>query len=527
MISKGSDWDPIETQKEVRRYASRGFEALRREGGEEAFNRVKLAGLYPQRQTGYFMFRTRVPGGILKPGQARAIGELADRYARAPDDEAGGFVDITTRQDVQMHWIKIENLPRLWDHYEAVGLTTLQACGNSVRNITSCPIAGLDREELIDTRPIVREITDYFTGNRRYANLPRKFKVSLTGCRENCAKAEINDIGFTPAVQGGTVGFNVRVGGGLSDSPRMASDLDLFVHLEQVLPLIRACVQLFTDRGNYLNMAANRLRILVGKWSPRWFRDELKRYAGFAFEPAGENRIDRQRLDHMGVHRQKQAGLNYVGLNVPVGRIPGEDLVEIDRIARKYGNGEIRLTSDQNLIIPNVPDDRLEQLLDEPLLESYCPDPKPFARGVVVCPGSEFCNFGIIETKNRAKRWAEYLDEHLDLGSEVIRLHLSGCKASCAQPQIADVGLRGAIHRTMTGSVEAVDVGLGGSLGRDARFIRWVKGSSPAEEIPEALKRLVEQYIESRRPGERFYQFCRRTSIDRLKGILNGRDDPE
>jgi ferredoxin-nitrite reductase len=517
---------PLEVRQAViERYAVEGAGAIATVPGEA--ERLKWVGVYPQRQGGdAFMLRIKIPGGQLTAAQARVIGEIADELARgpAPNPVFGqGFLDLTTRQDIQLHWIRIGDIPGIWRRLEEVGVTTVQACGDSARNVLCCPVSGLDADEVLDAAPVAQAISEFFTGNREYANLPRKFKMSVTGCRENCAKAEINDIGMWPARLGdGTLGFNLLVGGGLSDGPRMASDIDVFVRPEQAVELTRAVAQLFGELGDRENRWTCRMRYLVQELGPEGFRQELAQRAAFPLTPAGEALTRRQRGDHVGVHPQKQPGLNYVGLSVTVGRMSGRHLAEAARLAEAHGSGELRLTTDQNLILVGVPGERLQELLAEPLLAEHSPTPGPFQRGVVACTGSEFCRFAIVETKARAAQWARWLDEHVDLdgGDEIVRLHISGCSASCAQPQIADVGFRGEVAHTRGGIVEAVDVGLGGSLGGDAAFIDWVEGGKPADDVPAALLGLFERFKAERRDGERFHQWCRRLPNQALHDTL-------
>ncbi|MGH9174033.1 MAG: nitrite/sulfite reductase, partial [Vicinamibacterales bacterium] len=377
---------------------------------------------------------------------------------------------------------------------------------------------------LVDAFPVAEAISSYFTGNREYANLPRKFKMSVTGCREDCAKAEINDIGLLPArLDDGTLGFNLLVGGGLSDGPRLGSDIDVFVTPEQAVELTRAIAQLYGELGNRENRWTNRLRYLVQELGPEGFRAELAARARFDLTPAGEHLTHHYRGDHIGVHPQRQAGLFYVGLNVPVGRLAGAQLVELAGLAREYGAGEIRLATDQNLILTGLPEERLAGLLAEPLLETYSPSPKPFERGVVACTGNEFCRFAIVETKARALEWARYLDKHVPLnGDEIVRMHFSGCSASCAQPQIADIGLRGETAKTAGAIVEGVDIGLGGSLGRDAALIDWVDGARPVDDVPAGLERLFGRYLTERREGEPFYAWSRRVPNPALRESIHG-----
>jgi len=520
------------------RYAHEGPEAVKAVPGE--VERLKWVGLYPQRQGGdAFMLRIKVPGGRLTAAQARAVGEVADEFARGPAPNpvfGDAYLDITTRQDIQLHWIKIGAVPEIWRRLEAAGMTTVQACGDSARNVLCCPVSGLDADEVLDAYPVAAAISAYFTGNREYANLPRKFKLSVTGCREDCAQAEINDIGLWPArLDGGTVGFNVLVGGGLSDGPRMASDIDVFVPPDpgRVVELFRAVAQLFGELGNRENRGLARMRYLVQELGPERFRAELAERTAVDLLPAGEALTRGYRGDHLGVHAQKQPGRCYVGLNVTVGRMPGRNLVEAARLAGEYGDGELRLATDQNLILTGVPEARLGALLAEPLLAEHSPDPGAFERGVVACTGSEFCRFAIVETKARAAQWARELDRRLGpdsrakgkpdkTGQGVVRMHFSGCPASCAQPQIADIGFRGETAHRDGAIVEAVDIGLGGSLGTDAAFIDFVEGAKPVSEVPDALVGLLTRYRAERRDGEAFHQWCRRLPNAELRATLQG-----
>jgi ferredoxin-nitrite reductase len=510
------------------RYAREGPEAIKTVPGE--VERLKWVGLYPQRQGGdAFMLRIKIPGGRLHADQARAIGQIADEFARGPAPNpvfGDAYLDLTTRQDIQLHWVRIGAVPEIWARLEAVGMTTVQACGDSARNVLCCPVSGLDADEVLDAHPVAQAVSDFFTGNREYANLPRKFKLSVTGCREDCAQAEINDIGLWPARQDdGTVGFNVLVGGGLSDGPRMASDIDVFVGPDpgRVVELFRAIAQLFGELGNRENRGLARMRYLVQELGPERFRAELAARAAFGLEPAGEALTRRYRGDHVGVHRQRQPDLHYVGLNVTVGRMAGRSLVEAARLAGEYGDGGLRLATDQNLILTGVPGGRLDALLAEPLLATHSPTPGAFERGVVACTGNEFCRFAIVETKARAATWARELDRRLgpdEAGDGIVRMHFSGCPASCAQPQIADIGFRGETAHRDDQILEAVDVGLGGSLGTDAAFVDWVEGSKPVDEVPEALAGLLTRYRAERRHGEAFHQWARRLPNAELRAIL-------
>jgi ferredoxin-nitrite reductase len=518
---------PLEVRDAVvETYSRRGIQAIDEVPGE--YERLKWVGIYPQNQGGNaFMLRIKVPGGVLAPDQVQVIGQMAIDFANGPIPNprfGNNFLDITTRQDIQMHWIRIEDVPEIWRRLEAVGMTTVQACGDSARNVLCCPVSGIDYKEVLNAYPVARAISGYFTGNREYANLPRKFKMSVTGCVEDCAQAEINDIGMLPArLEDGTIGFNVRVGGGLSDGPRMASDIDVFVRPEQAVEITRGIAQVYGELGDRENRWTCRMRYLVQELGPEGFREELEKRTAFELTPAGEDLTNHYRGDHIGVHLQKEHGLYYVGLNVTVGRMSGEDFVEAGRLAGKYG-GEIRLATDQNLIITGVSEEWLDELLAEPLLERYSPNPRAFERGVVACTGNEFCRFAIVETKIRAVDWAREMDGRIgDVGQEAIRMHFSGCSASCAQPQIGDIGFRGETAKAKDAIVEGVDIGLGGSLGHDAAFIDWVEGAKPADDVPDALVAVMEKFKDERREGERFHEWIRRKPNKELRETLRSR----
>ncbi len=506
--------------------------------------RLKWVGIYPQKQGGdAFMMRVKVPGGFLTAPQIREIGVVADAFGEGPDGTesrmfGSRYADLTTRQTVQIHWLRIEDIPRIWRRFAAVGLTTVQACGDSARNVLCCPVSGVDAGEAFDALPIARAVSDFFTGNREYANLPRKFKMSVSGCVEDCAMAEINDIGLWPArAADGTLGFNLLVGGGLSDGERLASDIDVFVDRDQAVEVTRAIAQLFGELGNRENRGQARMRYLVQELGPEGFREELAARARFDLVAAGEELTHRYRGDHVGVHPQKEDGLFYVGCSVPVGRMNGLELVEAARLAETYGDGSVRIGTDQNITFTGVPGDRVSALVSEDLLEKYSPTPGPFTRGVVACTGSEFCRYAIVETKERAVKWARFLDEQLagepvgatpvpgglpgtpeDAG--IIRMHFSGCSASCAQPQIADIGFRGEVAHVGNHLAEAVDIGLGGSLGADAGFIDWIEHARPVNDVPDALLRVVRRYQAERRDDEPFHNWARRVPNDDLRRTL-------
>ena len=538
-------------------FAEEGYDSIPDDERDAWFERFKWWGLYHQRngQEGYFMMRIGTPNGVLEPGQLRTVGEIADEYARGPGVNpifGDAYADFTTRQSIQLHWIELSDVPAIFEKLEANGLSTQQACGDSWRNIVGNPVAGKDGQEVIDAWPVIRELNETFKGNDDHANLPRKWKVSVTGSADGSGQGDINDLAFEPAykaVEGGgdggdsdgdgdesgdVVGFNVRVGGGLSrNEPRLARDIDVWVPPERVPDVAGGLSALFRDYGDREDRYNARVKFLVDEWGADEVRETLQaEYVDFELETAGRdvreeytyNTGEGERNDLIGVHDQKDVR-NFVGLNVLVGRMGASDVLDLADLAEEYGSGEVRLSQRQNVIVTDVPDAALDDFLDEPLLDHYSPDPSPFMRGSVACTGTEFCSLSIVETKNRQVRFARWLKANVDLPDDVdeFHIHLSGCTASCAQPQIADVSLRGMKTRKDGDPVEALDVGLGGGLGENPQFARWVTQRVPADEVPGAIANLVESFAGERDEGESFRAFVARHDDDELDAFV----DPE
>jgi ferredoxin-nitrite reductase len=546
MPSDVEDWKAevygTEIREHIERFAEEGWDAIPDDEHDAWFERFKWYGLYHQRagQESYFMMRIGPPGGILEPGQLRTVGEIAREYATGPAENpefGNGWIDVTTRQAIQLHWINIEDVPAIFEQLEAAGLSTMQACGDSWRNIVACPVAGKDAEEHVDAKSLTHELNETFKGDEEHSNLPRKWKVSVTGCREGCGQGDINDLAFEPAtteIDGESVdGFNVRVGGGLArNEPRFARNIDVFVTPEQASAVAGGLSALFREYGDREDRYNARIKFLVDEWGPEKLRDVLQEeFVDFELHTAGQDYreeysynagdIQGGKHDHVGVHQQVD-GNYYVGLNVLVGRIGADETLELADLADEYGSGEVRLTQRQNLIITDVPESKLEGLLDEPVLETYSPDPHPFQRGSIACTGTEFCSLSIVETKNRQVRLARWLVDNVDLPENVedFHIHLSGCTASCAQPQIADVSLRGMKTRKDGEPVEALDIGLGGGLGEEPQFATWVEERVPADEVPGAIANLIANYRAERADGESFRSFVEARDEDELAALI-------
>ncbi|MBX0288084.1 nitrite/sulfite reductase [Haloarcula salinisoli] len=551
MPSKVEGWkDEVygnEIREHLMEFAEEGWEAIPEDEHDAWFERFKWWGLYHQRsgQESYFMMRIGTPNGVIKPGQLEVIGEIARDYARGPADnpEFGPAVcDWTTRQSIQLHWIKLEDIPDIFEKLESVGLSTQQACGDSWRNIVGCPVAGKDKHEHVDAWPVAEELHETFKGNDDYSNLPRKWKVAITGCDEGCGQGDINDLAFEPAEKNGEVGFNVRVGGGLSrKEARLARDIDVWVPADQAADVAHGMSALFREYGDREDRFNARIKFLMDEWGPEKMRQVLQdEFVDFELETAGEDMREKYTYnsggqtghnDHVGINEQPD-GNYYVGLNVLVGRMGAEDTLELAELADEYGSGEVRLTQRQNVIIMDVPEDELEELKNEPLLDDYSPNPSPFMRGSIACTGTEYCSLSIVETKNRQVRYARWLKDNVELPAdhEDFHIHLSGCTASCAQPQIADVSLRGMKTRKDGEPVEALDIGLGGGLGEDPRFADWVEMRVPADEVPGAIKNLVNSFKELREDGETFRDFVEARDEETLADLVEPEetdyDDP-
>jgi ferredoxin-nitrite reductase len=477
--------DGLDVGADIPRYARLGLESIE----EGDLDRLKWWGVFIRKQTpGHFMMRLRIPNGVTTAGQLRAIGGLANRMGR-------GLVDITTRQQVQLRWIRIQDVPEILDRLLDVGLVTLQTGMDNIRNIIGCPAFGLTPNEVLDASPVARAFTAMFVGNKAYTNLPRKFNVGITGCRENCTHSETQDIALVPAVKTSGLdevkGFNVLVGGkNGSGGYRVASSLNVFVRPEEAAEICSAIVLVFRDHGSRDARNKIRLAFLLDEWGEARFRQAVEARVGRRLEKAGADQRLAQSTDHVGVFRQKQPGLNYVGLLVPVGRVTGDQLVELARLSEQYGTGESRLTVDQNVIVPNVPDARLGQMTAEPLLRTLRYDPPGVLRGLVSCTGVEFCNLAVIETKSRALEVARALERKVP-ATKAVRIHWSGCPAGCGNHTVADIGLLGTRTKVDGKVVDAVDVFMGGASGPQASQGVKVLESVPCDELPRVLEGLV------------------------------------
>ena len=465
------------------------------DGADSAdLERMKWYGLFLRKPTpGYFMLRVRGTCGRMNSAQFRVIADICDEFGK-------GFCDITTRQQIQLRWFTIRDVPEIWRRLSEVGLHSMQTGHDNVRGIVGCPVGGLTPEEAFDAYPVARELTERIVGNKAYTNLPRKFNITITGCKENCCHTETQDIALVPAralvAARETVGFNVLVGGKQgSGGYTPALPLNVFVPPDDAATLCETIISIFRDHGNRKVRNRARLRFLIEERGLWWLREEVERRLGRALPAAGEDLRHRRHNDHVGIYRQKQAGLNYVGLCVPVGRLTSAQLRGLADLADRYGDGDIRLTPDQNVVIPNVPDDRLDDLTREPLLAELTYNPSPVMRGLVSCTGNDYCALALIDTKGWAIRVARRLEELL--GDELqqlkqVTIRWSGCAAGCGLHQVADIGLQACRKRLPGGQiVPAAHVFVRGQAGPHARVGLPLLAEVPCEQLAETLVPLL------------------------------------
>jgi sulfite reductase (ferredoxin) len=513
-------------------YAKHGFDSI---DPADLRGRMRWYGLYTQRRPGidggktailepeelddrYFMLRVRIDGGQLSAEQLRVISDISVKYAR-------GTADITDRQNIQLHWIEIESVPAIWEALEAVGLSTTEACGDTPRVILGCPLAGLDCDELIDTTAEIAAVTEKYIGDPALSNLPRKFKSSISGCAAQCTHHEINDVAFAAVrhPETGEVGYDLWVGGGLSTNPMIAKRLGTFVRPGQVPEVWKAVCEVFRDYGYRRLRHRARIKFLIADWGAEKFREVMeKEYLGYSLPdgPAPVN-VDGAQRDHVGVHQQND-GLFYVGFAPRVGRVNGELLAAIGTLADRYGSGRVRTTTEQKMVILDVPASSVDALVAELDALGLPAAPSVFRRHMMACTGIEFCKLAIVETKARAMTLIDELERRLPGFDAPVTINVNGCPNSCARIQVADIGLKGSLVTDASGQqVEGFQIHLGGTLtGGDATgsgFGRKVRGlKATAEELPDYVERVLRRYDAAREAGETFAAWTLRATDEEL-----------
>jgi sulfite reductase (ferredoxin) len=516
------DSDGLEVRQRILDiYAKSGFDSI---DPGDLRGRMRWMGLYTQRAQGipggktavlepeeledsYFMLRVRIDGGQLSADQLRVIGGISTEYGR-------DVADVTDRQNVQLHWIRIEDVPEIWRRLESVGLGTTEACGDTPRVMLGCPLAGILEDEVIDATGVLDATVAKYIGSPEFSNLPRKWKTSMSGCVDHCTGHEINDVSFVGVLNSdGEAGYDLWVGGGLSTNPKLAQRIGVFVWPDQVSDVWAAVTSVFRDYGYRRQRNHARMKFLMADWGPEKFRQVLQDeylHAALPDGPAAAPPKHDQR-DHIGVMKQKD-GANALGFALRVGRISGSLLTTVGELAERYGAGRVRATAQQKLVILDVPDDRVEALVSELALHDLQVRPSAFRRGTMACTGLEFCKLAIVETKQHAQDLYAELEKRLPEFDEPISINVNGCPNSCARFQTADIGFKGSMVRDDSGEmVEGFQVHLGGHLGIDATFGRKFRGHKVTKaETADYCERVLRGYLEHRTPGERFAAYVSR-----------------
>ncbi|MEU9020597.1 nitrite/sulfite reductase [Actinomadura sp. NPDC048394] len=506
-------------------YSKTGFDSI---DPADLRGRFRWMGLYTQRKPGidggktgaledeeledkYFMMRVRIDGGQLSGPQLRTIADISTRYAR-------GTADLTDRQNVQLHWVRIEDVPAIWEALEAVGLHTMEACGDVPRTIIGCPLAGIAADEVIDATRDLREIHDKYIGSPEFSNLPRKYKTALSGCTSHCTVHEINDIAFVGVVnEAGETGYQLYVGGGLSTNPMFAQSLGVFVKPEQTSEVWHGVTSIFRDYGYRRLRSRARLKFLMKDWGAERFREVLeKEYLGYALPDGPEPAAPQTHRDHVGIHPQKD-GKFYVGFAPRVGRVNGELLGAIGELADRYGSGRVRTTIEQKMVILDVPEENTEALAEALAEHDLQVRPSTFRRQTMACTGIEYCKLAIVETKQRAMDLMDELEKRLPDFDQPLTINVNGCPNACARIQVADIGLKGQLVVDENGDqVEGFQIHLGGQLGASfGKKVRGLKTSSAG--LTDYVERVVRKFDEQRTEGETFAQWAQRADEADLK----------
>jgi sulfite reductase beta subunit-like hemoprotein len=502
---------PLDILGELPVLATRSYEAV----PEEDLVRLKWYGLYHDKpKTGFFMLRVKTPGGQLTPAKVRTIGRISVEFGRE-------YGELTTRQNIQLHWLQLAQLPEVFARLTAAGFNTAGACGDTVRNMTGCPVAGLDALELFDATPVLQEAARFFDGNPDYADLPRKFKVTITACPHQCTLPEINCVALVPVRLRGRDGFAVRVGGGLSTVPRLSKGLGVFIEPADAVPVLRAILDVWKDTLKYrMSRVKARIKFMLDDVGPEEFRRLVEERLGrrLADGPLPEPLPGGHRP---GVHPQRQPGLHYIAVPVTAGLVEGSQLLQLADLAERIG-GEVRLTREQNFILTHVPDAQVEETVRALDAIGFPLDVNRVRATSIACTGSPLCNFAVALTKPRLIDIMDHLERTFGRAVEDLRINLDGCPHACAQHWIGDIGLQGTTLRERTdegGKLEAYDLYLRGGQGVDAAIGVPLVRRVPADEVSTYLERLVRLWLDERQDSEGFKTFTDRQSDERLVAV--------
>jgi ferredoxin-nitrite reductase len=493
---------PTELEEQWQRLVDTSYEKL----PEEDIVRLQWFGMYHDKpKIGTFMMRVKIPSGILSAAGLQTIGEISEHFGR---DQG----ELTTRQNIQLHYITLDHFPEILERLKAVGLTTMGGCGDVVRNITGCPVAGVSRDELFDVTGMVREAAGFFYGNREYSDLPRKHKISISACPFQCNAPEINCVAMVATIKDGRQGFAVRVGGGQSSTPRLSRHLGVFVPAGEVIAVLRAILDVWRLTTEYrISRVKARLKFMVDDYGIEGFRALVEGRLGRTLENLAELPLPDSESDHLGIHEQKQAGLLYAGFPVYLGLMSGRQMCEIAGLAADFG-GDIRLTRRQNFILTGIPRERLDEVLERTAEIGFPIDANGLYGASIGCIGDPHCNYAVTPTKEKLASIIKRMVEQFGPAVADLKINLDGCPHACAQHWTGDIGLQGTTGRGPNGEpLEAFDVILRGGLGRDAAIGKPLLRRVPSVKVEETVARLFAGYLEERLPGESFTQFCVRT----------------
>jgi sulfite reductase (ferredoxin) len=504
---------PLRIRDELPALIAAGYERV----AEEDIVRLQWWGLYHDKpKIGTFMLRVKLPSGQLTPAKLRTIGEVANAYGR-------GDGELSTRQNIQLHWLELAALPEVLARLDAAGLSTAGGCGDTVRNITGCPVQGLDSHELFDCSDVVAEAAAFFYGNPEFSDLPRKHKYTVAACADRCNAPEINCVALVGVVREGCEGFAVRVGGGLSSVPRLSRELGVFVPKAEAVEVLAAITSAWSEDLRYrVSRVKARLKFMIDDIGPDGMRERVEAKLGRELEDFTLPPATIQPSDHIGVHEQKQPGLHYIGVPVQLGLVSGDQMIAIADLAKRIG-GDVRITRQQNFIVANVPEAEVEATIAELAEIGFSLDVNHLRAAGIACTGEPHCNFSVTETKSRLGRLIEGLEERFGEDVAELRLHLDGCPHSCAQHWVADLGFQGTTARDDEGRPrQAYDIFVRGGLGPDAAIGRPLFRRVLSEELDEAVAGLIAGWLEEREAGESFVAFTRRASdedLGRLAGV--------
>jgi sulfite reductase beta subunit-like hemoprotein len=507
------DKAPLGIREELPALIAQGYENV----AEEDIVRLQWWGLYHDKpKIGTFMLRVKVPAGQISPGHLRAVGEVSNLYGK-------GDGELSTRQNIQLHWLELAKLPDVFAHLEAAGVTTAGGCGDTVRNITGCPVQGIAGDELFDASPIVESAADLFYGNPAWSNLPRKHKYSISACADRCNAPEINCVSLIGTVtDDGRQGFAVLVGGGLSSVPRIARDMGVFIPKEQANEILGAITSVWSEDLKYrVSRVKARLKFMVDDIGPEGIRERVEAKLGRALEDYSLPPVDVEPSHHLGIHAQRQDGLSYIGVPVHLGLVSGDQMIALADLAERVG-GDIRLTRQQNFILTGVPNDRVSEAVAAIEEIGFSLDINPLRGNSIACTGEPHCNFSVAETKTRLGRLLDNLEERFGTQIAELRLHLDGCPHACAQHWVGDLGFQGTTARDEGGvRRQAYDIFVRGSLGPAPAIGRPLFRRVPTDELDTAVEGLIAGWLDRREPGEGFVSFARRATDEEL-GELAG-----